>query len=1025
LHSSQVSFKDIIYPINILVNFFEGVFEMKRFTKLFFFLIAIIFVINFKTKINAQELKLTGNQNYNQYLKKINNNYFAITPRYEEYFEFGTLSIMNIPNITYNKKLTQEEVLSIVLNANGKQSQALTRAKKLEDQRVQNSKLVQPYNYMYLGYIQLAYDMKLLTKKQYLEAMEQVKPSFSEHLKMTAELISKNDQIVSKAIYEGRPYSNDDLIFIRSGLSTRQEAAYYFANAFKIKMDSSIDVASTYMDFNQIDAKFLSSVNTLLKMNVLVGKEDGLIHPNDPITIEEILLVLNRLEDEIFISNGYKKVMATLQKINSYTDKNEFLFKDENGNTIKLDIVKGKNDILLLKNRQITNSSNMVVGNKYKIIYNNDGIALIAIDEDKAKIETIVGVVDSIDTKKSQITVLDENEKSYKFTYNNETTFMDKESGKSINISDLSIGSIIEVAANGDYLNKITVIPISAFEKMQRFTGKLSKLNSDNVIIANSNTNTYKLSRNVQYIKLSNFTEELSKNDFYEGQNVLIGAFGGYVHFISTTFNEVEGNIINGIFSEIDTNLNYIEIWDKNGILKTFRLSKNKGYKIVMGENKISANDIEMGDSVSLYFDEGYVKTISKSPIDNQLSLIGEIISVQRDIKTNIPEKLVVKANNKVLPPFAIQNAKILSLGDEVSKDKITEGQMIKINGNIFGNFIYPKSIEISTENKVKNVYYANITITGQKLFMSDIGIIRNNDIEKIYNTKTVDILPNAIFINNDSLQEIKDVKNAKALVVTQDVFGQEMAKLINISSKYFSLNNGKITSIKGSTITLNGKTYYQRDTTYMIKEGYLVKINPSSDDQVKVLSFGENLALVEFKSITTPPMILRAYIDEIKELEWIKLKNYSILDKQNGWQFVNTENTLYYGTQTLYYDKDGLNDNSLITSLKGKYVYIITYGKTINSILSADFGAYIISAKNARNSNLENVKYFDPLTEVWDAYPISSVKLDDSQAVYIDYNGNITSNRPLYGDNITLLIAKSNWDKTNSKLKPQIIILE
>lgn len=78
---------------------------------------------------------------------------------------FGFFNTVEKAKINPSDILSKEEALSVILNSVGKQQDAFVRAEKLELKRPSGQKLVKPYNYLYLGYIQLAYDMKICPKK--------------------------------------------------------------------------------------------------------------------------------------------------------------------------------------------------------------------------------------------------------------------------------------------------------------------------------------------------------------------------------------------------------------------------------------------------------------------------------------------------------------------------------------------------------------------------------------------------------------------------------------------------------------------------------------------------------------------------------------------------------------------------------------------------------------------------------------------------------------------------------------------
>jgi len=68
---------------------------------------------------------------------------------------FGFFNTIGKAKISPSDTLTKEEALAVILNSAGRQQDAFVRAEKLELKRPSGQKLVKPYNYLYLGYIQL------------------------------------------------------------------------------------------------------------------------------------------------------------------------------------------------------------------------------------------------------------------------------------------------------------------------------------------------------------------------------------------------------------------------------------------------------------------------------------------------------------------------------------------------------------------------------------------------------------------------------------------------------------------------------------------------------------------------------------------------------------------------------------------------------------------------------------------------------------------------------------------------------
>ncbi|MEZ0537256.1 S-layer homology domain-containing protein [Caldicellulosiruptoraceae bacterium PP1] len=980
--------------------------------------ILVLFIFNSIYAAN-QKNEFYGIKTYNQTINALKTlNVDDISLKAEAY----KLKALSVLNNVYNSNeiLSKEKLLSILLNIAGKEKDATLKAQKLESIRTSGNKLVTPYNALYLGYIQVAFDMKVLSKKEYQEALQQVKPSKQEHEKMTNDLIKKNEDTILKAVYDGRPYSYDDLIYVRSAPATRQEACYYIVSIFNIKPDLSSDIAYTYPDYSDIDIKFLPYINTLLKLGALVGKADGKLHPQDSITFSELLLIFEDIDDIILQGKKIKSLSATVEKIQYDKNKTTYFLEDTTGNQASI-LVQPKTDIVVYNNGVLSTSKEIKVNNEITIYYNTNNQILFTTIDGNVNLSKGYGVFDSFDTKKNTITIIDKEDRTLSFAFNDNTKIIDNLTNKTISINELKKGDIVDYTANKNLLKQLNIINSSQFSGLQREKGKITKIKNNSIDISTENgIKTYKISQDADFIDKLDYTKPLTINDFYEGQDVIVGLFGGYVHMLSSSFQSTEGEYVAGILSEIDNNLNYIEIWDENGQKKVFRTSKKIGLTVIKNDIRSDINALNQGDPVFLYFNQGFVNLITSK--DNQASEIAQVVSIVRDKNNKKPIKALFKINNKVTPQIDISNVRYISSSIEVNYDKLKEGQIVKINGTFFGNFIYPSSIEITEQNKIFNIYYGNISKNGDRLFLSNYGLVRTNTLEKVYTTKNISISPSVIYIVDGAITDVKNINNKKAIVVTQKIFDQELVALINVSSQPFDLTIGEISSFNKDKIIIKGKELNLKNTTYSILEDYLIKTNVNTDDKVMVVSLGKDIALIKYYSFEEQGLLLRGTIEDIKELEWFRLKTYSTFDKDNGWVFSNIPIVLQYDTQTLFTDFAGINDIKDFKDYKGKNIYVLTDGKKANTIINADFGGYIVSATFGRENILENPQYYEPFIQAW--YKFDAQKtLDDTNAIYIK-NGNLTYQKPEYGDNLILLIPKQNWDISNSKITPVIVII-
>ncbi|WP_408605207.1 S-layer homology domain-containing protein [Caldicellulosiruptor saccharolyticus] len=935
----------------------------------------------------------------------------------------GFLNSTNKENIKPSDILTKEEALSIILNSAGKQQDAFLRAEKLESKRVSGTKLVVPYNYLYLGYIQLAYDLKVISKKEYQDAMSQVRPSQKDHEKMTDDLIKKNNEIVSRAIYEGRPYSYDDLIFVRSAPATRQEVARWVVLTFKIPQ-SYENLAKTYPDYDKIDSKFLSSINTLLKNGSLIGRTDGYLHPDDYITYEELSFILYNLKDYIVKANNLKEMSAELKNIQRYSDKTVYNFEDDNGNDIEITTIPGKQDFVVLTDSGAGLSSSLQQGDYIDLYVNDKGQVVLGEVLSKAGTVTLKGVITKIDVKKNTIQIKMPDGKAYDLLVNPKAIIYDTRASKAINLSDLSVGNIAVVVAKKNRADNIEVLSYQD-QDISRIEGVISQISNDRIVInSNGKLMSFLLSPDTAYIDKGDFTRGLTKNDFYQGMKVLVGEYGGFAQYISTTYDERAEDIVGGILYEIDTNLSYIEIYNQDGVRKSYRFSKKMGLKVIKDGKTTSPDSLSKGDIVYLYFNGDFVRSITAS--SNLQPKIAKIENIQRNPITKMPEKIYLNINGKVYGPYELSSdVEVVKSNSKGSLKDLVQGQYVKVTGSFFGASANIKKIEISTNDYVKNIYIAKATTIGNILYLSDISILRNNQFERLYDYKTFKIPSDALFIVDGIKQKSTPIlQNFSVVVITKDRFSQEtVATVFALSKGWFSQLQGEVTNVKSGTITLSGEQLNFNQNSYIVENGLLSNTAPKVGDEIIAVSDGKNLVVAKYKEAVSKPIIVRGEVSEISELEYIKLKNFVYLDKQNGWQFVSTPLVLSYDTQTVYCDVYGINNPKDILGLINKSVYVIHDGKYAKSIIDASFGGYIVIGTIGKNGQVLNPQYHDMVTKTWNKINTSLV-LDPANAILINSSGDITSQPPQYGDEVILLVPQTSFNISKGVVEPSIVII-
>ncbi|WAM31323.1 S-layer homology domain-containing protein [Caldicellulosiruptor naganoensis] len=1002
--------------------------DLRGIKCIFVLLITLIFVLNLLIPVRAQAtFEYTANSDYNKMLKNTTTIQLPQNPVSKRSLLFlsalGFFSSTSKTRIKPADILTKEEALSIILNSAGKQQDAFLRAEKLEAKRPSGSKLVKPYNYLYLGYIQLAYDMKVISKKEYQDAIAQVQPSQKDHEKMTADLIKKNNEIVSRAVYEGRPYSYDDLVFVRSAPATRQEVCRWIVLTLKIPQ-SYENLARLYPDYDKIDSKFLSSINTLLKNGSLVGRSDGYLHPDDYITYEELSFILYKLKDYIVKANNLKKEPVEINGVQRYSDKIVITCENDAGNNINITLSPPKQDFVVITDNGAVLSSSLQQGDYIDLYVNNKNQVVLGEVLSKAGTVTVKGVVTKIDIKKNTIQIKLSDGKVYNLLVAPKATIYDTRAQRAINLSDLSVGNIVQTTFKKERADSITILSYQD-QDINKIEGVISLIANDKIIInSNGKLLSFLLSPDTAYIDKGDFTRMLTKNNFYQGMKVLVGEYGGYAQYISTTYDERSEDVVSGILYEIDTNLNYVEIYNQDGVKKSYRFSKKLGLKVMKDGKLVSPDSLSKGDIVYLYFNGDFVRAITAS--SNLQPKIAKIEDIQRNPITKMPQKIYLNIDGKVYGPYDLNSeVEVVKDGKKTSLKDLASGQFVKVTGSFFGMSANIKKIEISTNEYVKNIYLAKASIIGGNLYLSNISILRNNKFEKLYDYKTFKIPADAVFIVDGKRQDsIPTLQNFSVVVITKDRFSQEvLGTVFALSKGSYSVVDGEVTGTSSGTILLSGEQFNFSQNSYIIANGLVSNASLKVGDEIIAVTDGKNLVVAKYKEAVSKPIIVRGEVSEISELEYIKLKNYVYLDKQNGWQFVSTPLVLLYDTQTTYCDVYGINNPEDILGLLNKSVYIIHDGKYAMSVIDASFGGYIVVGTMGKNRQVLNPQYYDMITKTWNKINASLV-LDLSSAVLINSSGTILQSPPQYGDDVILLVPQSVFDLSKTTVKPSVVII-
>jgi len=937
---------------------------------------------------------------------------------------FGFFNTIGKAKINPSDTLTKEEALAVILNSAGRQQDAFVRAEKLELKRPSGQKLVKPYNYLYLGYIQLAYDLKILSKKEYQDAMAQVQPSAREHEKMTQQLIKKNEDTIAKAVYEGRPYSYDDLVFVRSAPATRQEVCYWVVKAFKIPI-SYENLAKTYPDYDKIDSKFLSSINTLLKNGALVGRSDGYLHPDDYITYEELAFVLGNLKSNILSSNGIKEVKLEIKDIQKLSSgKVIFVCENEGGDSLNIVVTPSKQDFAVIADSNLFSSSYFQKGDYASFYINGKNEVVLASLLQRPGEENITGAISKIDTKKMTFSVKLSDGKIYNLSLNPKATIYDENSGKSLNFSELNTGNLVQVKIRKNRADTITLVSLDS-PQITRVQGVIARITSDRVVLNQNGVLTkYLLSSDTVYIDKGDFSRVLTKNDFYDGMKVLAGTACGYVQYMSTTFDEKSENTVSGILHEIDSNLAYIEIYNQDGMKKSYRFSKKLGIKVKKDGNAVSLDSLLPGDMVFLYFNGDFVRTVTAS--SNIQQKFAKIENVIRNLATGFPQKIIVNIDGRIYGPYEINDkVDIVKNGMPAALKDVVPGQYVKLTGSFYGSSAYIRKIEISENEYVKNIYIAKGMVVGDVLYLSDIQILRNNAFEPLYTWLSFKIPSDLKFIlDGNSSATLSKLQNLPVIVVTKERFSQEILDtIVAISRGTFTKIQGEVSMTSSNSITVAGNKYSIGSKTYTISNGLLTPASFKVGDEIIGVASQDSLVVAKKLQGISKPIFVRGQVQDISELEYISLKDYVYLDSQRGWQYVPSKLTLLYDTQTVLCDVYGLGSPKEILNLKDKNIYIIHDGKYANVIIDASFGGYIVSGVVGKDMKILNVQYNDMMTQTWNRVD-KSFTLNTTQAVLIDANGNLRAEAPQFGDRVLLLISQNNFDLSREVLSPVIVIV-
>lgn len=453
--------------------------------------------------------------------------------------------------------------------------------------------------------------------------------------------------------------ANEDLSY--SALASRQNIARWLVNAGGLTATVSQNTLYQASDWQQIQAQNVDAVALLLDQRIMTLGADGRFNPNGTVSRANFASVLGevfeKFADKLDVNNNYAVVIGKQTTANSGDTQTTLTMRGTDNKVFSVTLQSDTNGLSVYKNGQLTSHQALVVGDEINYLVQKKRIAYSVVLDSHSVLDKIIQAYQKYDDIVVQQGTIMSNQSE-----------VDNTANATVNQQRLRLrlddGSVVDLVSRNDpktgidnqYLVRsgtdyLAPSNLAVGQALTIYT------QDANILYAETGREAIsELKGNLRFVDLTTTPQQIAlidNNDkihilpvsssanininYYQAKlsDLKVGAYatvqmarGEVVYIAADSYQPAPGYIppagktTFATISQINgTQFNVLE--DD----KTYYYDSQTQF--YLGESKIAANQLKVGDKVKLYFDDIYSTVPSKISIEGAEQLVAQLIRGQ------------------------------------------------------------------------------------------------------------------------------------------------------------------------------------------------------------------------------------------------------------------------------------------------------------------------------------------------------------------------------------------------------------
>lgn len=738
------------------------------------------------------------------------------------------------------------------------------------------------------------------------------------YLKLAANdgLITQGDLQTALQRFQPKPGSKNR--FVRADPAQRQEVAYWAAKAMKLEpVYGQQIIFNSFDDWDDSDPVKVPYIEAILKNRIMNGRTGGVFDPLGPVSREQMAQVLKNMENIVLPQQLMYKKSGYVEDI--YSDRDEKLA----GGTISR-VIAVRGDDGKLYHIMTQTSQDQLKGTRQEF---DPGRNAVFERELVVYKDRILGASEEIEVN-DQLEYIVNDKAEVRFIKVRPGSMAVQEVSATVTGVDTASSTISVADSRGDVVTYRISDTAEILQNGKPIT--LAEINKDRQVNLRI--------RNKMIIRLE----------------VSLANAGGE-----------EGNIV-GIVEDNNPALNYISLYDENGMVNDSRLRVfnylPEAVKVEKNHKKAGIEDIVPGDTVHIILDEnGNIEELSGA--DNYQVAYGKIVFKQ-------PSYLIVESDDGAQQKLEVAHDVLVIFDRKIwSYDRLKDGDFIRMLLQKTPEMTKVKEITSQTYTQdISNIYKAeldNIDLPGGKITLKHP--------ERLYKGKWKrdDQVGFTVLKTDHNLRmfdgsEKLDVQEANKLYIGRNLyaavkkgFGNEEVvqtiRFLDPKAKEI-LYNDTLSSVDtdAGRVTL-GKTFglvELNQGTIVVKDGKLVTGRSLSANDTVYMAVNKNpdseeteagLIMTVEKPALSMVQIFRGELQKVNQNSDFTLKTFAVL---NGltWEGYGFPKTFSITFNTRMFRDEGIanvRDFAYDSDLIGKPMYVVADETEALLISNAPYGAF------------------------------------------------------------------------------------